>query len=212
MGLTDAPQAIGRTRREATCLRQTPQPPGAGLHSRCVAATLPNLGDAPRQPCGHRWCDVLSPRQTQTKGSPSHVDGRKSPPIWSGSGASEHRPQPPESTRPKPTPTSTTSQRKQMVRKGAESDRVDKRNTRLDLREKRPTFAALERRGCGEIGRHARLRIWCFGVGVRVPPPAHFQETLRQQNLRHEHCTICTRRPPHRIGRHPDFRRLHPTG
>ncbi len=77
-------------------------------------------------------------------------------------------------------PISTTSQRKQIIRKAAESDRVDKRSTWLGLREKRPTFAALERRGCGEIGRHARLRIWCFGVGVRVPPPAHFQETIRQ--------------------------------
>ena len=75
---------------------------------------------------------------------------------------------------------STTSQCKQIIRKAAESDLVDKRITWLDLREKRPTFAALERRGCGEIGRHARLRIWCFGVGVRVPPPAHFQETIRQ--------------------------------
>lgn len=50
-----------------------------------------------------------------------------------------------------------------------------RRNIRVDRREKLPTFAALEGRGCGEIGRHARLRIWCFGVGVRVPPPAHLR-------------------------------------
>ena len=49
------------------------------------------------------------------------------------------------------------------------------RNMRVDRREKPRTFAALEGRGCGEIGRHARLRIWCFGVGVRVPPPAHLR-------------------------------------
>ena len=49
------------------------------------------------------------------------------------------------------------------------------RNVRVDRREKPCTFAALEGRGCGEIGRHARLRIWCFGVGVRVPPPAHLR-------------------------------------
>ena len=49
------------------------------------------------------------------------------------------------------------------------------RNVRVDRREKPRTFAALEGRGCGEIGRHARLRIWCFGVGVRVPPPAHLR-------------------------------------
>ena len=27
-------------------------------------------------------------------------------------------------------------------------------------------------RGSGGIGRHARLRIWCFGVRVQVSPPA----------------------------------------
>ena len=54
-------------------------------------------------------------------------------------------------------------------------------NVRVDRREKPRTFAALEGRGCGEIGRHARLRIWCFGVGVRVPPPAPLQEK-RQVN------------------------------
>ena len=57
----------------------------------------------------------------------------------------------------------------------------DERAKTLDLREKLATFAPLEVRGCGEIGRHARLRIWCFGVGVRVPPPAPLQEK-RQVN------------------------------
>ena len=42
----------------------------------------------------------------------------------------------------------------------------------VDLRENPCIFAALEGSGCGEIGRHARFRIWCFGVWVRVPPPA----------------------------------------
>lgn len=90
------------------------------------------------------------------------------------------RPRPLESTWHIHTLTTPTSHGKQMVREAAECDRVDKRITRLDLREKRPTFAALERRGCGEIGRHARFRIWCFGVWVRVPPPAHFQGPVRQ--------------------------------
>ena len=61
-----------------------------------------------------------------------------------------------------------------------ENEAIRIRTSGLDRREKPRTFAALEGRGCGEIGRHARLRIWCFGVGVRVPPPAHFQETIRQ--------------------------------
>jgi hypothetical protein len=43
---------------------------------------------------------------------------------------------------------------------------------RLIGAKKHVPLRPFEGRGCGEIGRHARLRIWCFGVGVRVPPPA----------------------------------------
>ena len=125
---------------------------------------------------GNRWAPgMLRPnRASIPSGAPPHADGWKPPPIWNKDQTPGRKPRPQESTWPQSNPISTTSQRKKIIRKAAESDRVDKRSTWLGLREKRPTFAALERRGCGEIGRHARLRIWCFGVGVRVPPPTHF--------------------------------------
>ena len=71
--------------------------------------------------------------------------------------------------------------RKWKAKGAAKMGAFDERAKTLDLREKLATFAPLEVRGCGEIGRHARLRIWCFGVGVRVPPPAPLQEK-RQVN------------------------------
>ena len=172
--------AIGRLRPRRVHPWRVPRKPCAGLHSRCVVAKPTTLGDASPLPTRHLACGFRSAHPPQTTASPPHADGPKSPPIWNRTWTLGRRPRPQEATWPRPTPTSTTSQRKQIIRKAAESDRVDKRSTWLDLREKRPTFAALERRGCGEIGRHARLRIWCFGVGVRVPPPAHFQETIRQ--------------------------------